>query len=319
MLKVTAAAILLVAAAVTVQALQRPQIQTLGEIPDGRKRDRSVDKITEVVRHVQGNVYVVAGVGSNIPFLAGDDGILMVDSQYAEFPPKIVEAIRQVSDKPIRFVINTHSHTDHTGGNEGFAKMGAIVIAHDNARKEMMQPAGANAPPVPKGALPLITYDSQMTFHINGEDVTLIHPPKPSHTTGDTFIYFRGSDVLATGDVYNANYPAVNAGDTKAVLEDWNMAINLIGPNTKIVIGHGQFQTRADLIGLRDAMLTINERIRGMISKGMTYEQVKAAAPTKEFDARFDLERGGRNEARTTEQWLRGYYDTLVKEVKGSN
>jgi glyoxylase-like metal-dependent hydrolase (beta-lactamase superfamily II) len=180
----------------------------------------------------------------------------------------------------------------------------------------MMQPAGANAPPTPAAALPLVTYNDQMTFHINGEDVTLIHSSKPSHTTGDTFIYFRGSDVLATGDVYNANYPAVNVGDSQGIIDNWNMAINMIGPNTKIVPGHGQLQTRADLIALRDATLVLRDRIKGMIARGMTFEQVSAAKPTKEYDDRFSVEQGGRNEIRTTEQWLKSYYDLLAKEVK---
>ena len=122
--------------------------------------------------------------------------------------------------------------------------------------------------------------------------------------------------VMAISATLVYGHPAINAGDSQGVIDDWNMVINLIGPNTKIVPGHGQLQTRADLIALRDAMLTIRDRIRDMIAKGMTYEQVSAAKPTKEFDARFSVEQGGRNEVRTTEQWLKSYYDVLAKEVK---
>jgi cyclase len=314
-LKIALALLTLTAWVVTPFAGQRPQIPTGGEIPDGRKRDRTPEKITEVVRHVQGNVYVIAGIGSNISVLAGKDGILLVDTQYEPFTAKIMDAVRQISDGPIRFVVNTHSHTDHTGGNENFAKMGAVLIAQDNLRKEIMQ-TGPNAAPVPAGALPLMTYDNQFTLYINGEEVRVIHSPKPSHTTGDSFIYFRGSDVIATGDVYNANYPAINVGDSQGVIDDWNLLIETMGANTKIIPGHGQLQTRADLIALRDAMLTIRDRIRGMIARGMSFEAVKTAWPTKEFDARFSVEQGGRNEVRTTEQWLKSYYDVLVKEVK---
>lgn len=304
------------ASAGSVFGLQRANIPTGGEIPDGRKRDRTPEKITEVVRHVQGNVYVIAGIGSNISVLPGADGILIVDTQYEPFTGKILDAVKQISDGPIRFVVNTHSHGDHTGGNENFAKMGAILIGHENLRKEMSQGGGPNAPPAPLAALPIITYDSQLTLHINGEDVSVIHSPKPSHTTGDSFVYFRNSDVIATGDVYNANYPAVNVGDSQGVIDDWNILIELMGPNTKIVLGHGQFQTRADLITLRDAMLVIRDRIRDMIAKGMTYDQVKAAWPTKEFDVKFSVEQGGRNETRTTEQWLKSYYELLAREAK---
>ncbi len=316
LLRLAAGVLAVAASAGTILALQRAQIPTGGEIPDGRKRDRTPEKITEVVRHVQGNVYVIAGIGSNISVLSGRQGTFIVDTQYEPFTGKIMDALKQITDEPVRFIVNTHSHTDHTGGNENFAKMGAILIGHENLLNEMRQGGGPNAPQTPLAALPLMTYDSHLTLHINGEDVSIIHSPKPSHTTGDSFVYFRNSDVIATGDVYNANYPAINAGDSQGVIDDWNMLIELIGPNTKIVPGHGQLQTRADLIALRDTMLVVRDRIRGMIAQGMTYDQVKAAWPTKEFDAKFSVEQGGRNEIRTTEQWLKSYYDLLAKEVK---
>lgn len=303
-------------AATAILGAQRAQIPTGGELPDGRKRDRTPEKITEVVRRVQGNVYVVAGIGSNISVLAGDDGVFIVDTQYQEFTAKIMDAIRMISDRPVRFVVNTHSHVDHTGGNANFAQMGALIFAPENLRRELMRPAGQNAQPAPAAALPVVTYSAPLTLHVNGEEVVLIPSPKPSHTTGDTFVYFKGSDVMATGDVYNANYPAVNVGDAQGVLDAWKAILDMIGPNTKIVPGHGQLQTRADLVELRDAMITINGRIRDMIAKGMTYEQVSAARPTREFDARFSVEQGGRNEVRTTEQWLRAYYDTLARETR---
>jgi glyoxylase-like metal-dependent hydrolase (beta-lactamase superfamily II) len=155
-----------------------------------------------------------------------------------------------------------------------------------------------------------------VTFHIDGEEVIVIPAPKPSHTDGDSFVYFSKSNVLATGDVYNGNYPAINAGDSQGLMDNWNFIIELTDSNTKIIPGHGQIFTKADVIALRDAMLTIYDRMRRMIAEGMTFDQVKAARPTREFDARFSVEQEGRNELRTTDAWLKGTYDMLSLEAK---
>ena len=151
---------------------------------------------------------------------------------------------------------------------------------------------------------------------MNGEDVLLIPNPKPSHTDGDTFVYFKGSDVLAMGDVYTTDLPAINPGNggtVQGLLDDWNLALDkYLGPNTKIIPGHGQISARADLIALRDAVVTIHGRFQSMVKRGMTLEQVKGARPTKEFDAKYALENVGHNEVVSTDQW----YETMYNEAK---
>ena len=284
----------------------------LPPLPDNRVRTVDPQKYNEVVRDVQGKIKVIAGAGSNVSVLAGDDGLLLVDDQYSQMSAKLLAALKTISDKPIRFVINTHMHADHTGGNEAVAKLGAVILAQENVLTRLT----ATKPPTPTSALPLATYKDGLTLHLNGEEITIVPSPKPSHTDGDGFIYFKDSDVLAMGDVYTTDYPAINpamGGTSQNVIDDWNYALDhFIGPRTKIVPGHGQISTRADLVALRSAVITIRERFRKMVKDGMTLEQVKAARPTKEFDDRFSLEKVGHNEIVSTDAW----YAIMFNEAK---
>jgi len=300
---------------------------SLPPLPDNRVRTVDPAKYPAVTRLVQGKIMVVAGVGSQVSVLAGDEGLLIVDDQYRQMSEKLLAAIKTISDKPIRFVINTHMHPDHVGGNEALAKLGAVIFAHDNVRIRLMgglpagaapatAPAGPAQAATPAGALPVVTYKDVVNLHINGEEISIIPSPKPSHTDGDCFIYFKNSDVLAMGDVYTTDFPAINPGNggtSQNVIDDWNYALDhYIGPNTKIVPGHGQISTRADLIALRDATITIRGRFHKMVKDGMTLEQVKAARPTKEFDQRFSLETVGHNEIISTDAW----YGIMYNEAK---
>ena len=301
---------------------------SLPPLPDNRIRTVDPAKYPEVVRDVQGQIKVVAGAGSQVSVLAGDDGVLIVDDQYRQMSDRLLAAIKTISDKPIRYVINTHMHPDHMGGNEAIAKIGATIFAHDNVRIRLLgglppgaapAQAPANAvPPTPAIALPVVTYRDIVNLHINGEEITIIPSPKPSHTDGDCFIYFKNSDVLAMGDVYTTDYPAINPGQggtSQNFIDNWNYALDrFIGPNTKIVPGHGQISTRADLIALRDAVSTIRDRFQKMVKDGMTLEQVKSARPTKEFDQRFSLETVGHNEIVSTDAW----YGIMFNEAKNA-
>jgi glyoxylase-like metal-dependent hydrolase (beta-lactamase superfamily II) len=287
----------------------------LPPLPDIRVRHVDPAKYPEVVRKVQGQIIVVAGAGSQVSVLPGPDSILIVDDQYREMNPKLLAAIKTISDKPIRYIINTHLHPDHVGGNEAIAKLGATILAHDNTRVGLVRgfPPGT---PTPAVALPVVTFSETVDLRFNGEEIAIVPSPKPSHTDGDIFIYFKNSDVLAMGDVYTTDYPAINPGSggtSQNVIDDWNYALDhFIGPNTKIVPGHGQISTRADLIALRNATITIRERFRKMAKDGMTLEQVKAARPTKEFDQRFALENVGHNEIVSTDAW----YGIMYNEAK---
>ncbi len=233
---------------------------------------------------VADSFYVLEGQGGSISVLTGPDGVLMVDSQFAALTDKIVDAIRQFSDQPIRFLINTHVHADHTGGNENLAKIGALIFSRDQLHARLAHPSpgpyGRTAPPAPAKALPVVTYDGPFTLHINGEDVQLI-PIRAAHTDGDTLVRFPREDVLAVGDYYRSvGYPFAdifNGGTLDGLLAGLAVTIDLAGPNTKIVPGHGPIVDRKAVIAQRDFVLATRDRMLPLIAKGMTFEQVLAA------------------------------------------
>jgi glyoxylase-like metal-dependent hydrolase (beta-lactamase superfamily II) len=297
------------------------QIPTGGPIPDKRGFNNSVDdpkltsQVTEVVRRVAGNVYVIAGAGGNIEVQAGPDGLLLVDDNFTVFYPQIMAAIRQISDKPIRIIINTHSHFDHNQNNANFAKQGALVFAHPNTRISLMQ---QTRPLVPPGGLPVVTSSEQMTFHFNGEDVTYI-PLKPSHTNGDVAVYFHGSDVFAFGDVFTTDYPAIGVaqgGTIENFVDNYNLAVQMTTPNTIFVPGHAQLSKREDLLAVRDVIAAIHARFLDMVKKGMTLEEIRQARPSKEYDARYATESFAPNEMQNSTRWYQQMYDEAKGHLK---
>jgi cyclase len=298
-------------------ASAQQQILTGGPIPDRRGFNNSVDdlKLTspveEVVRRVAGNVYVIAGAGGNIEVQAGPDGVLLVDDNFAVFYPKIMAAIRQISERPVRIVINTHSHFDHNQNNTNFAKQGALVFAHPNTRLALIE---QTRPPVSSEGLPVVTSTEPMTFHFNGEDISYI-PLKPSHTNGDIAVYFHGSDVFAFGDVFTTDYPSIGVaqgGTIENFIENYNLALQMTKPNTIFVPGHAQLSKREDVIAVRDAITTIHARFLDMVKNGMSLEQIRQARPSKEFDARFATENFAPNEMQNSTRW----YQQMFEEAK---
>lgn len=316
---------------------QSPPIAETGVLPDYRMRQQEFAAREAVVRHLNGNVYVVAGAGSNITLLAGDDGVLLVDGSYAQMNDKVVAAIRRISDKPIRFLVNTHFHGDHTGANENFARLGATVISSAATRAHLQgqtpadshpaayaslianqaPPPGAGAPApgfggaVAAAALPTITITQPLTLYMDAEEVTILPAPHIEHTEGDLFVYFRHADVMALGDDYTTDYPAINplaGGTSQGAIDNFNAALAMSDASTRFVPGHGQISTRQDLIDLRDAVLAIRERIRAMVAKGQSLEQVKAARPSREWDARFAMENVGHNDIFSTDRWYNIMY-----------
>jgi glyoxylase-like metal-dependent hydrolase (beta-lactamase superfamily II) len=233
------------------------------------------------------NLYTLEGSGGTIAALVGPDGVFLVDSQFAQLTDKIVGAVKQITDRPIRFLVNTHQHPDHTGGNENFGKLGVTLISRDELRGRLAAATGRGA--VPPAALPLLTYRGGVTLHMNGEEVRLI-PVPAAHTDGDTMIYFVKADVLMTGDFYrSAGYPNIdrnNGGSLKGMIDGFNAVIELATPRTRIVPGHGAVVDEKAVAEHRDLAMALRDRVAGLIKKGQTQEQILAAKPTADYDAR---------------------------------
>ena len=245
-------------------------------------------KATKVAEHV----YMLEGEGGNIGVSAGEDGVFLIDDQFAPLTPKIVEAVKTISDKPIRFLLNTHWHGDHTGGNENLGKAGVVIVAHDNVYKRMsvggvIQMLKQSYPPAPKAALPVITFSETATFHMNGDDVTS-HHLQPAHTDGDSFVHFRKANVIHTGDVFAAyRYPFIDmesGGSVRGIVRAIDRMLPLIDENTRVIPGHGPLSRRADVLAYRKMIETVAGRVETMVKSGKTLEQVIAAKPTREFD-----------------------------------
>jgi cyclase len=261
---------------------------------------------------ISNTFYTLEGQGGTIGVLVGPDGIFMVDSQFAPLSQKISTAIHQISDKPIRFMVNTHVHPDHTGGNENFAKMGATIFSRDELRWRLAHPLpGANnAPgvPAPAAALPVVTYEGPVTIHMDGEDVHLI-PILRAHTDGDTLVYFPSNDVLMTGDYFRSiQYPNIdraNGGSLNGMIEGLGITIGMAGPNTKIIPGHGATVDRTALTAHRDMILVVRDKVAALVQQGKTVEEVLAAKPTSDYDAIVP------NSSTTSERFIRQVYAEL--------
>ena len=261
--------------------------------------------------------FTLEGQGGRISVLTGPDGVFMVDTQFAPLTEKIVAAIRQISDRPIRFVVNTHVHPDHTGGNENFAKLGALIFSRDPLRCRLIHPApgpdGKVPPSAPAQALPVVTYDAPVTLHIDGEDVELI-PIRAAHTDGDTLVRFRKHDALAVGDYFRSvQYPFVdvfNGGTLEGLLAGLAETIALAGPDTKIIPGHGPIVDRKAVIAQRDLVLAMRDRMLALIRKGQTLDQVLAAKLTATTDASTPTG------AETADRFVRWMYAELASPTR---
>lgn len=244
---------------------------------------------------VAGNLHLLEGAGGNISALAGPDGVFMVDAQFAPLSEKIIAAIKAIQpDGRIRFLVNTHVHGDHTGGNENMAKTGAVLLARENLRMRLAKPApGANGQPgtpAPAMALPVITYDAPVTVHMDGEDVQLIPVPN-AHTDGDTMIYFPTANALAVGDFYRSlGYPNIdrnNGGTMNGMLAGFDAIIRTGRPDTKIIPGHGALVDKAAVTAHKDMMIAVRDKVAALIKQNKTQEEAVAARPTAEFDAKI--------------------------------
>lgn len=249
------------------------------------------------------NLYMLSGsagldpahedaAGGRIGVLAGPDGILMVDAQYAELADKVLAAVKRISSAPIRFLVNTHIHRDHTGGNAKFAKLGATIFAREELREGMGKARSVNGNPVPASdpaAIPVVTYGlgEPVKFHLNGEIVDLM-PVRAAHTGGDTMIRFENANAIMIGDYYrNFGYPFIdinNGGSLQGMLEALDATMKVARSDTRLVPGHGTIIKRADLIPYRDMIFAIQGKVQQMIAQGKTQQDVLAAHVTSPYD-----------------------------------
>lgn len=252
---------------------------------------------------VQGNVYMIAGAGGNVTVQVGDEGVLIVDTQFAPLAQKIMAKIRTLSNRPIRFIINTHAHPDHVGGNAALAQTIAAgpleplqMIAHENALNRLSNPAPGE-PVTPPGGLPADSYFTPTKdFHFNGEAVFLYHAPR-AHTDGDTIVMFRESDVVSTGDLFvPGGYPFIDVtrgGSVQGLIAGLNQVLHLTVPaktqerGTYVIPGHGRICDEADVVEFRDMVVIVRDRIASMIENGMTLREIRAARPTLDYDTEY--------------------------------
>ena len=293
--------------------------------------NQSLDTVDVHVLHVQGNVYMLVGAGGNITLQVGDEGVLLVDTSFEQMSDKVVAAIRSLSDKPIRYIINTHAHPDHVGGNAPIAKSGATIaggnmgvgantgasiLAHENVLNRMTAPTGQQAP-TPAAAWPTDTYFTRKKeLFFNGEAIEIIHQPA-AHTDGDSLVFFRRSDVLSSGDLFGTiTYPVIDlerGGNIQGIVDALNTILDITIPRDKqeggtyVIPGHGRLCDEADVLEYRDMVTIIRDRIQDLVKKGMTLEQVKAARPTLDYDGRY----GAKTGPWTTDMFIAAVYRNL--------
>jgi glyoxylase-like metal-dependent hydrolase (beta-lactamase superfamily II) len=264
-------------------------------LPAAGLAQQDFSKVEIKTTPLTGTTYMLTGAGGNLGLSVGEDAVFLIDDQFAPLTDRISAAIRAITPNPVRFVLNTHWHYDHTGGNENFGRGGAIVVAHENVRKRMgseqfIEFMRMNIPASPKGALPVVTFAAGLSFHLNGEEIRAIHMPR-AHTDGDSVVHFLGSDVVHMGDIYfNGMYPFIDTssgGTVAGVIAACDQVLQIANDRTKIIPGHGPLSTRAELRAYRDMLATIAGRIRQMIDEGRKIEDITASKVSADFDEKW--------------------------------
>jgi len=270
----------------------------------------NLDSVDVQTIHVQGNVYMLVGAGGNMTVQVGNDGVLVVDTQYEQLAPKLVAAIRKLSEKPIVWIVNTAVDADHVGGNDALPKLANAavrqnvrIIAHENVVNRMSAAPRGVDPIVPDKLWPNDEYFlPQKDFSFNGEAVVVSHMPA-AHTDGDSIVFFRSSNVLSVGDIFTPDrYPVIDlqkGGTVQGLINALNRILQITVPlkyqegGTYVISGHGRICDEADVVEYRDMVTIIRDRVQDLIKKGMTLEQVKSARPTRDYDPEY----GGPNDA----------------------
>lgn len=250
-------------------------------------------KVEYIPTTLSDTLTMLKGQGGNIAISAGEDGVYIIDDQLQPLTDQLLVAISEISDQPIRFVINTHFHHDHVGGNETIGKGGAVIIAHDNIHQRMSSDYYSNFfdntwPAWPQDALPVITFNDQITLHFNGEIAKVYHVPH-GHTDGDSIVHFPASDVIHMGDIYfNGLYPYIDldgGGNIEGMIAGAELGVSIAGEDTQIIPGHGPLSNKANLAEYRDFLVTARNNVQKLIDQGKNLEQAVTARPTAQWDA----------------------------------
>ncbi len=256
---------------------------------------QGMDDVEIVATEVAPGVYMLTGQGGNLGLSVGEDFAFLIDDQFAPLTEKIVAAVAKITDRPLRFVLNTHWHGDHTGGNENLGKAGVLIVAHDNVRERLgteqfMAAFDRTVPPSPPAALPVVTFTDTVRFHANGDTLHALHVPA-AHTDGDSIVHIEAADVIHMGDVFfNGMYPFIDlgsGGSVDGVIAAVERALALAGEGTKIIPGHGPLTDRAGLAAYREMLKTVRERVAGLVAQGKSREEAVAAKPTADYDEKL--------------------------------
>jgi len=257
----------------------------------GQEQDFSAVQIE--TQRLTSNLFMLIGSGGNIALSTGADGSVLVDTQYAPLNAKILAAVRAAGGSDVKYVINTHWHGDHTGGNEPLGRAGALIIAHDNvltrmSTEQFMAAFNQRVPPSPAEARPTVTFPTRTTFHLNGDVVQIVHVEN-AHTDGDSIVHFTNANVIHTGDTYMKDvYPFIDVGSRGSIdgfIAAADAVLSRSDASTRIIPGHGALANRADIQRFHDMLVTVRGRIQALIERGMSEDDVVAARPTAEFDA----------------------------------
>ena len=271
------------------------------------------DKIEIQTSKIADGIYMLQGAGGNIGLSVGADGAFVIDDQYAPLSDKIMAAIRDVTDQPVEFVLNTHYHGDHSGGNDAFGKAGAHIVAHDNVRKRLEEGGvnwnGTERPPAPADALPIITFSDAMSFHWNGQDIRVWHL-NAAHTDGDAVVYFKTANVVHMGDLFfNGGYPFVDVssgGNLTGYMAFYDSVLRKVDDDVKIIPGHGALSNKADLVDYLDMLNEVRMRVAAQIDAGLSEDDAVAADPLSDLNEKWG---GGFING---ERMVRAAYQSLV-------
>lgn len=294
-------------------ALLASTLAAIGLVALVRTQNQDFSKVEIKTEKVADGVHMLEGPGGNIGVSSGADGVFLIDDQYAPLTDKILAAVKTITPQPVRFVVNTHWHGDHTGGNENLGKAGALLVAHENVRRRMsteqfIQAFNQKVPPSPQAALPVITFAADVTLHLNGDEIRAFHVP-PAHTDGDAIVHFRKANVLHMGDLFfTGMYPFIDlssGGSVDGVIAAADIALKMIDARTRIIPGHGPVGDGSALRAYQSMLVTVRDRIKPLVSTGRTLAEVKKAAPTKDLDPKWG--QGFMNGEQFTEIAFRSY------------